>query len=194
MKYCFLILSALCLLTACEKVETPKSNEEMLRDGKWKMDLDAEHGLLKEKPYKPNLLNTKQVDTLYSLVVLDGNGNPLPDKMLNDTTYLLHSYPNCLGDDYLVFRDGITGSLNTGGNKCPQGEVAETDIRWGFLNNYSQMYIYDAGNLFMNNQAVQGDVKDISADKFTIRYMVIDNISDIPKKDTSYYTATFKKF
>lgn len=195
MKYCFLILSALCIITSCEKVEVPKSNEEILREGKWKMELDPNTGIRKSKPsFVPNLVNTKPVDTLYTQVARDEFGNPVPNKLLNDTTFNVHVFQDCQVDDYLVFREGITGAVNTGALKCPQGEVAEVDTRWGFLNNYSQMYIYDAGAIFMGNDDVLADVKEITAEKFTIRYRVIDNLTDIPKKDTSYYTVTFKKF
>jgi hypothetical protein len=194
MKYCFLILSALLIVSSCEKVEVPKSNEELLREGKWKMELDPSNGIRKSKPPMPNLVNTKQVDTLYTLVAFEGNGTPVANAMLNDSTYNVHIIQECQKDDYLVFREGITGSLNIGALACPQGQVAETDTRWGFLNNNTQMYIYDAGPMFLGNDDVMADVKEFSSDKFTIRYRVIDNTSDIPKRDTTYYTTTFKKF
>lgn len=38
MKYCFLFLSAVLLLNACTKVETPPSKQEQLRSGSWKVD------------------------------------------------------------------------------------------------------------------------------------------------------------
>lgn len=186
MKYCFLILSALFVFSSCEKVEDPRSYEDILRDGKWRMELDAEHGLLVERPETANPLNIKLVDTIYAI-------SSATNKMLNDTTYIRGVYPDCQGDDYLVFREGIIGALNTGALKCPQGEVAEIEIQWGFLNNYTQMYVYNALTMFRTTD-VQADIKEFSEDKFTITYRTIDNLTDIPKKDTVYYTATFKKF
>ena len=194
MKYCFLILSAMLIVSSCEKVEVPKSNEELLREGKWKMELDPTMGIRKVKSFVPNLVNTKRVDTLFTLVAFDGNGTPVPNGMQNDSTYNVHIIEDCQKDDYLVFREGIIGALNIGAISCPQGQVAETDTRWGFQNNNTQMYIYDAGPMFMGNNNVVADVKEFSSEKFTITYRVIDNTSDIPKKDTSYYTTTFKKF
>jgi hypothetical protein len=187
MKYCFLILSALLVVSSCKKVEDPKSYEDMLRDGKWRMELDAEHGLLVQRPaIMPNPLNIKQVDTIYAI-------GSATSRMLNDTTYIAAVYPDCQADDYLVFREGIIGALNTGELKCPQGEVAEIETHWGFRNNYTQMYIYDAPTVFRTSD-VLADVKEFSADRFTITYSIINNLTDIPKKDTVYYTATFKKF
>ncbi len=187
MKYCFLILSALFIVSSCKKVDVPKSNEEILRESKWKIDLDGEHGILVEKN-KVSLLNEKSIDTLYSLVV-DG----ATDGMLNDTVYNRHYFPQCQSDDYFVFRDGITGAINTGDLKCPQGEVVETDIEWGFMNNYSTMFLYGAGNLLLGNDDIRGQVKEFTDSRFVIQYMTIDNTSDIPKKDTTYYTVAFKK-
>lgn len=187
MKYCFLILSALLVVTSCEKVEDPVSYEDMLRDGKWRMELDAEHGLLVQRPkITPNPLNIKQVDTIYAI-------SSATNKMLDDTTYIRGFYPECQADDYLVFREGIIGALNTGELKCPQGEVAEIETQWGFKNNYTQMYIYNALTMFRTSD-VLADIKEFSSDRFTITYRMIDNLSDIPNKDTVFYTATFKKF
>lgn len=186
MKYCFLILSALFVFSSCEKVEDQKSNEDMLRDGKWRIDLDVEHGILAEKSNKPNPLNLKSIDTLYSLV-------GAPDGMLNDTVYNKHYFAECQMDDYFIFREGISGALNTGALKCPQGEVAETDIQWGFTDNNTTMYLYEAGALMLGNNSIRAEVREFSADRFSIKYMTIDNTSNIPQKDTTFFTVTFKK-
>jgi len=192
MKYCFLILSALFIVSSCKKTEDKQSYEDMLRDGKWRMDLDLEHGILVEKN-KVSPLNEKSIDTLYTLIGKDGDGNLIPDAMLNDTVYNKHYFPECLSDDHLIFREGINGSLNTGELKCPQGEVVETDIQWGFTDNNTIMFLYDAGSILMGNNNVRAEVKEFASDKFVLKYMTIDNLSSIPKKDTTYFTVTFKK-
>jgi len=186
MKLNLLVLSALLLtVAACEKVEVPKGKEEMLR-GKWKLELTEDKGILKQFTKHPVLdTSVKPIDTLYSVTG--------KNEIIKDTIYNLNGFPACKLDDFLEFRDGINGALNTGSEKCPQGETTEIPIKWGFLDNYTRMYIYDAGEMFLGNDDLVGDVLDMSESKISLRYMIIRNKVDIPYKDTSFYTVTLLK-
>jgi len=167
MKYCLLILSALLVIASCKKVEVPKSRAEILREGsKWALADDV------WKSYRKF-----NVDTF----------------LTTDTIKLKENIVECKQDDYLVFRDGNDGGLNTGDKKCPQGEAQEENIRWGFTNNETRMYIYQAGEMFFGYDDVEGEVTNFSDNKFTIKYMVVNNLTEIPKKDTVYYTVSLKR-
>jgi hypothetical protein len=168
MKYSLLILSVVLVIAACSKVDVPKSHAEILRDGtRWGLADNIQKSYRKFKTDKGLTTDTVRID---------------PD------------IPECKRDDYLVFREGNDGGLNTGDKKCPQGEAQEENIRWGFTNNDSRMYIYQAGNMFLGYDDVEGEVTNFSDNKFTIKYMVVTNLTDIPRKDTVYYTVSLKKF
>lgn len=202
MKYYLPLLSILFLVVySCKKVEVPQSKEEMLR-GKWKIEYDFKgKGIGKEFVKYPILDTSKKiVDTIYTPLA-DGVGNDYvkDDKgvtVLNDrgrATYNVHVMPACKLDDYLEFREGINGGLNTGKEKCPNGEVSEIPIKWGFLDNYTRMYIYDAGDMFMGNDDVTAHVKEFDGSRLVLRYGVVDNLTEINRKDTSFYTVTLLK-
>jgi hypothetical protein len=166
MKYYLSALTLLVLLVAaCEKVETPKSKEDELRDGKWVLAKSF------EKTYKKYPTDT----------------------ILTTDSIKLETLPDCKKDDFLQFRDGVNGALNTGAKKCPQGETSEIPITWGFLDNYTRMYIYDAGDMFLDNDDINADVVELTGSNITIRYRVINNTSNIPNKDTVTFKAYLKR-
>lgn len=166
MKYYLPALSLLLLMiAACEKVEVPKSTEEEFREGKW--------------------ILAKNIEKTYRKYA--------SDTILTVDTIKLDARPECKKDDYLQFREGITGALNTGEKKCPQGETSEIPIRWGFLDNYTRMYIYDAGEMFLDNDDILGDVSDLTGSSLTLRYRVINNTANIPATDTVTYKVYLKK-
>jgi hypothetical protein len=166
MKYCLLILSVIVALAACKKVETPKSRSEMLRDGKW---------MLSEN-------------------VLKGTRLFKNDTAIKYDSLRLKDMPECRMDDYLEFREYGEGALNTGAVKCPQGETSEVALRYGFSSNDMRMFIYGAGDMFYGNNDVNAEVESFSETNFTISYFVVDNTTEIPKKDTTWYIFAFKRF
>lgn len=166
MKYYLPVLSLLLLMvTACEKVKVPKSHEEELRDGKWVLSKDI------QKIYKKY-----PVDTILTV-----------------DTIKLDSRPECKKDDYLLFRDGINGELNTGEKKCPQGETSQVPIQWGFSDNYTRMYIYNAGDMFLDDDDINADVLELTGSSVSLQYRVIDNVTNIPAKDTITYKVSLKR-
>lgn len=191
MKRIFGILSAVFLLIACEKVETPLSMEEQLREGKWRLDLSSTTGILKQLP--PSLEEPQRVDTLYTIVEYDNDGNLIPDAMLDETVYVRHSIPECKGDDYLVFRTHGRGALVTGEAKCG-GETEEVEIQYGLRHNDSHMYIYYAGDMFLGHDDLEAEVLEYGEGRLRLKYRIIRNLPTIPLKDTVYYTATLLRF
>lgn len=191
MKRIFGIFSAVFLLTACEKVETPLSMEEQLREGKWRLDLSSTTGILKQIP--PSLEEPQRVDTLFTVVEYDNDGNLIADAHLNDTLYLRHSIPECKADDYLVFRTHGRGALVTGEAKCG-GETEEVEIQYGTRHNDTYMYIYYAGDMFLGYDDLEAEVLEYTEDRLKLKYRIIRNASTIPLKDTVYYTATLLRF
>lgn len=203
MKYFLPVLSLLLLaIAACEKVTVPQSMEEKLR-GKWQIELDSNgKGFLREYRYPKaaNDTTTKYVDTLITPVTVEMANffvpigkNPDGSPKFSDTVYNKHLYPWCKLDDRLEFRDGNKGALLTGAEKCPNGEVTETDIQWGLQDNYTRMYIYNAGELFLGNDNIVADIKEFADNKLVLRYMEINNTSAIPRQDTVFYTVTLNK-
>jgi len=103
----------------------------------------------------------------------------------------LESVQECRKDDYLIFKKSFQGELNTGENKCPQGEANEITFNWGLSNDDKEMYIYNALEMF--NQDVNAEVINFGNTSFTIRYLDIQQTSALTR-DTITYTATFRKF
>jgi hypothetical protein len=164
MKYCILILSAFLVFSSCEKVETPASKTEMLRDKKWRL--------------RDIVKFTRLTDTTFK----------------TDTTRLEFVEP-CKKDDYLVFRLNGTGALNTGSEKCPNGEAQESAIKWGITDNETKMYLYDAGEMLLGINDINADISSFSEDRFTIKYMqIIQETKPTPKRDTFRYVTTFDRF
>jgi hypothetical protein len=203
MKYLLPVLSLLLVaIAACEKVTVPQSMEEKMR-GKWQIELDSNgKGFLKEYRYTklPADTSTKYVDTLITPVTISLTNffvpigkNPDGSDKYNDTLFNVHRYPWCKLDDRLEFRDGNKGALLTGAEKCPNGEVTEIDIQWGLDDNYTRMYIYNAGELFLGNDNIDAEIKEFADNKLVLRYMEIDNTSNIPRQDTVFYTVTLNK-
>lgn len=193
MKYLLPVLTLLLItIIACEKVEVPQSKEQLIRGSKWRLELDSNgKGILKEFTRYPVIDTSKKpIDTLYTPVTIE-----MKDAIMQDTIFNVHVVPWCKLDDFLEFREGINGALNTGGEKCPQGETTEIPIKWGFLDNYSRMYIYDAGEMFLGNDDLVGEVLEISDSKIKLRYPVISPVFIGGKyaEDTAYYTATLLK-
>lgn len=184
-------LSLIFLWTACEKVETPLSMEEKLREGKWRLDLSTTTGILKEVP--PSLEDPEPVDTLFTLVEYDNDNNLIPDGPLDDTIYVRRNIPECKADDYLVFRTHQRGALVTGEAKCG-GETEEVEIQYGTREAETRMYIYYAGDMFLGHNDLEAEVLEYTENRLKLRYRIIRNLETIPLKDTVYYSATLLRF
>src|SRR4051812_47271448 len=125
MKYYLPLLSILFLVVySCKKVDVPQSKEEMLR-GKWKLELKADKekkGFVKEFVKYPILDTSKKiVDTIYIPAVSGASNDYIKDDkgitVMNErgrATYVIYVISSCKLDDYLEFREGISGGLNTG--------------------------------------------------------------------------------
>lgn len=166
MKYCLLFLSAIFIIASCKKTEVPASKQDVLRGSggtTWRMDTAT---------------------ITYRLPAG------------NDTTTSAwgnQQRPTCKFDDFLIFRDGNIGALNTGDLKCPNGETQEIATKWGITDNDTKMYIYDAGDMFFGAD-VNAELADFSDSKFILKfplYNVTFNNQFIV--DTVHYTVTMKK-
>ncbi len=167
MKYCLLLLSGLLVIAACEKTEVSKSKQDILRDSKWRLD-------------------TATVTYMH------------PDTR-RDTTHGAWGTGDrglCRYDDYLVFREGNTGELNSGEMKCPGGETQEGTIKWGITDGDTKMYIYDAGDMFFGND-INAQLTDFQDNQFTLKFPLygVEYVLDSQKfiVDTVRYTVTMKK-
>ncbi|WP_276131797.1 hypothetical protein [Polluticoccus soli] len=188
MKFYLPVLTlALTSLMACKKVEVPQGKEEMVR-GKWKLELDNDKGILKEYTFYPTWDTSKKpIDTLYT-----SNSS---SETIQDTIRRVNGFPECKLDDFLEFGEGIDGVLNTGEKKCPSGETSEVPIKWGFKDNYTRMYIYEAGEMFLGNDDLVGDVVELSESRIKLRYQVIRPVffNGVYMQDTAFYTIALKR-
>lgn len=123
---------------------------------------------------------------------------------IDDTSFFVESVKmehsvECKKDDYLEFGINNAGFFKSNEKKC-MSQVDETAIRWGFSDNYTKMYIYEAGQMFEGINDINADVLEFSNDAFTIHYLSVKDIFDtsIPdrtiRKDTIWYTTIVKRF
>jgi hypothetical protein len=175
MKYCLLFLSTVfIMISACKKVDTPKSDEELLRQSNWKLDTaTVSYPLYKTiSDYYP-----AGYDTIFAW---------------KDTM------PDCKKDDYLVFRENHEGGLKTGENKCPNGEVEEIGFTWGLTDQSSKVYIYGEGakNMFFGYENINAKVKEMTDSKLVFTFDVQKYVvpaQGVFRYDTLSYTVTLKK-
>lgn len=173
MKYCLLIVSALLLMTSCDKEpETTKSKQDILRADTWTLDT----GFVQKK-WK------------------------MDDDAVPADIDIVESYPEpaCREDDQLAFRDGYEGAHIPGEVTCSINETSEIEFRWGLTDNDTRMFIYDAREYF--GADVNAKIVHFYDDKFVIEYSTYldKHISFAGKesywvRDTTIYTMTFKKY
>lgn len=110
---------------------------------------------------------------------------------------IVHYYDSlkvCAKDDYLVFKEGIEGTQNSG-QKCDESTPDEVDFRWYLENNGKIINFYNAYATFLHAEAVSAPFVSYSPSQFTIRYQEFPkNPTASTLNDTVTYTYTFQKF
>lgn len=168
MKYLILSLSVVLLLAAaCTKVNTPVTQQDWLRVGKWKVATAKVHN-------KSKSLN---IDTTYS-----------------DTT--LYQPNTCNADNYLVFGANYGGTVHTGSNKCYASEPDTSNFYWELVNNGNNMNIYNA-DVFFGIPSVVASVTNLTQSSFTLTYFYYLTFPDPANtyrtvNDTLTVTANFR--
>ncbi|RYD57039.1 MAG: hypothetical protein EOP56_09535 [Sphingobacteriales bacterium] len=109
-----------------------------------------------------------------------------------DTLSRIEPDATCKADDYLEFKINNNGMLKTGENKC-QREIDEIPFKWGITDNYTKMYIYQAGEMFFGNNDVSGNIKQFEDNQVVIDYYTLSN-SPGGRIDTLKYEALLKRF
>lgn len=194
MKYCLLFLSiVLITVSACKKVETPKSDDETLQGTNWKLD-----GATVSYPLFHDTADYTAYgrDTLYAVKDKDGNFNWNHNYGGSYSIYpWKDAIPNCKNDDYLVFRTNHEGGIKTGDVKCPSGEVEEIAFTWGLTDKNSKMYIYSAQDFFFGINNVNAQVKELTDSKLVLAFDAISAkyATYAYRYDTLSYTMTLVK-
>lgn len=145
MRYSLLILSVIFVLASCKKVEVPKSKQDILRASSWRLDTATVTFWV-----EPTGGETKGHDT-----TICAWGNTRED---------------CKKDDYIVFRENGDAGLKKGELKCGSGETEEETLLWGITENDTKIYIYNAGDMFFGEGAVNATLNESTGDKFTFTY------------------------
>lgn len=171
MKYFLLAVSAICIISSCKKTETPASQSQKLYDIHW----------------EPNSLKI----TYYSYTGGDSLTNPVWEKSSTvQGSEGSDTRPECIKDDYLLFKMNNKGDQLTGGTKCSDNETDDMEFRWGLSDNDKKMYIYGLFSLL--KQDANGLLQEQTDDKFVFAYP--SQVKDADQKDiTVRYTMTFTK-
>lgn len=145
MRYSLLILSILFIVVSCKKVEVPKSKQDILRASSWRLDTANVTYWV-----EPTGGETKGHDTTVCAwgAVREG----------------------CKMDDYIVFRENNDAGLKKGEVKCGNGETEEETLMWGITDGDSKIYIYNAGDMFFDEDAVNATINELTGDKLTFTY------------------------
>ncbi len=111
-----------------------------------------------------------------------------------DTTFnYLKDYPDCLKDDYLVFRGNFDGVVNAG-DRCAQDDPGETEFTWELVNNGANLNIYSAPDYFATSN-VNAKVVNLTEGLLAIRYTIYEaSPLDNTKTDTITFSNSYSKY
>lgn len=162
MRYCLLFLFTVVTFSACEKTESPKSKQDVLRGGKWWVDNVS---VAYHKPMQ-------DADSVYRINTID--------------------LPECYHDNRIVFRDGTQGGHTTGEEKCGAEldeyqftwGITESDTKIYF---YGAASFLSQDNVNAKLKEIADDRFVIVYDS----YRYLEGTGNDMIRDTSEYTVTF---
>lgn len=165
MKYILITLLGMLVFTACNKVESPTSREEELRQGRWKRtDLKIK--------YDPYIGDDKLVEYYATMMPDCKKDNYIVFKMNHDAT--LNS-----GDQKC---DNVPDPDNIA-------------FYWSLEDNKRRITLLNANDMFFDSSTIDAKFEKYSSKQFEISYVdYTQNAFNSTKKDTITYYYTFTKF